>query len=88
MSATQLGLDLTPVFTVAVGDRVRLLRDGPGPFAWFHAGQVGTVTSVRRPPGPADDGWWNPVSVLLDGDEPGREYAFDHEDLELVEARA
>lgn len=100
MSATQLGLDLTPIGAFAVGDRVRILptcgatTDRLGmAYSLVAAGEVGTVTKVRPLCGPADrarGASWNPVLVLMDvpGDSGReREYAFEHEDLELVDGR-
>jgi len=93
MSATQLGLDLTPIGAVAVGDRVRILPTCgateellPG---WRHlvtAGEMCTVIAVRPSRGKFGS-TCHPVVVLMD--EPGdsgrrREYAFEHEDLEPV----
>lgn len=89
MSATQLGLDLTPIGAVAVGDRVRVLPTWRG-LAWLpvRAGDVGTVTDVR-PPATADDNrngrYWAPVGVMMDArPDPRHAYGFDHEDLELA----
>lgn len=91
MSATQLGLDLTPIGAFAVGDRVRVLPTWHGlslGFLSVRAGDVGTVTDVR-PPATADDNrngrWWAPVGVMMDSrPDPRHAYAFEHEDLELV----
>jgi len=88
MTGQQLGLDLTPLGAHAVADRVRLLRDSP--MLRPRAGMVGTVTKLRPVCGPADHDrghFWAAVLVLLDGDQPGGEYAFEHEDLEVVDGR-
>lgn len=93
MSATQLGLDLTPIGAVAAGDRVRILPTCgateallPGWRPLVAAGELCTVIAVRPSRGPFGS-TCHPVVVRMD--EPGgsgreREYAFEYEDLELV----
>lgn len=82
----QLFLDLTPAGAVSVGDRVRVLATTSSWSGLAHLiGREGVVVAVR-PPCPPDGshGTWLPVLVLLDGDQPGREYAFEHDGVEPV----
>ena len=93
MTATQLVLDMTPIGAFAVGDRVRILPTcgatealQPGWHPLVAAGEMCTVVAVRPSRGKFGS-TCHPVVVLMD--EPGdsgreREYAFEHEDLELV----
>lgn len=83
----QLAFDVAPAHAVAVGDRVRVHQAYSPWLSNVRAGMMGTVVDVRPRRTPClNGGYWecHPVAVAID-DLGGRVYAFEYEDLEVVD---
>jgi hypothetical protein len=78
----QLAFDVAPARTVAVGDRVRVHPSYSPLRTNVRAGMTGVVVDVRA--SVLGVGWMcHPVAVAIDG--LPHSYAFDDEDLEVID---
>lgn len=83
MRMTQLQFDMTPRYTVAVGDRVRVAASYPAlPFRDTRPGMTGVVVNVRPPPSLDSRLSYHPVAVEID-QLGGDVRAFEHQYLEV-----